>query len=64
MQKYGMFLADGGNIALTFANDQFTQHKWSQVGVSSQSLNALKVSDFEVVDLGSTVSSGGCSRNP
>jgi serine/threonine-protein kinase len=64
MQKYGMLLADGGNIALTFASDQFTQHKWSAVNVTSQSLTALAVSDFEVVDLGSTVSTGGCTRNP
>ena len=29
MQKYGMFLADGGNIALTAQSDRFTTAKWS-----------------------------------
>jgi serine/threonine-protein kinase len=64
MQKYGMLLSDGGNMALTFASDQFTTHKWAEVGVTAQSLTALQVSDFQVVDLGSTVSTGGCTRNP
>src|SRR5262249_34714970 len=29
MQKYGMLLADGGNIALTAQSDRFTRAKWS-----------------------------------
>ena len=45
-------LPGGPYFALTFANDQFTQHKWAQVGVTTQSLAALQVSDFEVVELG------------
>jgi hypothetical protein len=64
LQKYGMFLADGGTVPLTFANDKFTTHKWSEVGVSATSLSALKVTDFEVVDMANTVSAGGCTRNP
>ncbi|APR82384.1 Hypothetical protein A7982_07733 [Minicystis rosea] len=64
MQKYGMVLSDGGNIALTFANDKFTTHKWSEVGIGATSLQALKVTDFEVVDTGGTISPNGCSRNP
>src|SRR5262245_39770321 len=31
MQKYGMILADGGNIALTAADDRFTTAKWANV---------------------------------
>jgi serine/threonine-protein kinase len=64
MQTYGMFLADGGNIALTAADDRFTTAKWSNVGVTSQSLSSLQVTDFEVVDLGTPVSSTDCVRNP
>ncbi|MFT3766845.1 MAG: hypothetical protein QM820_15210 [Minicystis sp.] len=64
MQKYGIILSDGGNIALTFANDQFTTHKWSEVGITATSLSALKVTDFDVIDTGATISAGGCTRNP
>jgi serine/threonine-protein kinase len=49
MQKYGMFLADGGNIALTAQNDADTQTKYSDVGFESRDLQSLKVTDFEVV---------------
>ncbi len=35
LQKYGMILADGGTIALTAADDAFTQHKWADVGIRS-----------------------------
>jgi serine/threonine-protein kinase len=64
MQRYGMFLADGGNIALTFADDRFTAAKWANVGVNAGSLSALQVSDFEVVNMGATVASNDCARNP
>jgi hypothetical protein len=55
LQQYGMILADGGNIALTAANDDFTQHKWADVGITSLSLSSLKVTDFEVVDGGAPI---------
>jgi serine/threonine-protein kinase len=64
MQKYGLFLADGGNIALTAADDRFTQHKWTNVGVDSQSLAGIQVSDMEVVDLGTPLKITDCTRNP
>jgi len=64
MQKYGMFLADGGNIALTAANDQFTAHKWADVGIDSHALKAIQVTDMEVVDMGATYSIMDCTRNP
>ena len=67
LQKYGMFLADGGNIALTAANDQFTTAKWTDadVNVGSHDLFPLQVTDFEVVDLGTLVTTGdSCVRNP
>src|SRR5262249_15643069 len=64
MQKYGLFLADGGNIALTAADDRFTTHKWADVGVAATSLQAIQVTDMEVVDMGAPVAAGDCARNP
>ena len=64
MQEYGMFLSDGGTIALTGASDKFSSVKWATVGVNSQSMKALKVTDFEVVDMGAPIPwSGDCARN-
>lgn len=64
MQKYGLFLADGGNIALTAANDAFTTHSWTDVDVDSHSLNGIQVTDMEVVDMGDPVPFTSCVRNP
>jgi hypothetical protein len=60
LQKYGMFLADGGNIALTAADDTFTTAKWTDadVNVPSRALQAIQVTDFEVVDLGTVITTG------
>ncbi len=58
LQRYGMVLADGGNIALTAENDRYTTHTWAELGINSrvfdQSPGALDVaaSDFEVIDTG------------
>jgi len=51
MQKYGMYHADGGNIALTAASDRHTTAKWSGL-LAPRDLAALKVTDFEVIDHG------------
>ena len=65
LQKYGMFLADAGNIALTAQSDRFTTHKWEEVGVDPYSLSEIKVTDFEVVDMGAPINwSGDCILNP
>lgn len=48
MKTYGMFLSDGGNIALTAQSDRFTTAKWSGL-LDSYGLSSLKVTDFEVV---------------
>ncbi len=67
MQKYGMLLADGGNIALTAANDAFTTAKWADadVNVDPKALSSLQVTDFDVVDLGTVITTGdNCVRNP
>src|SRR5262249_8661453 len=64
LQKYGMFLSDGGQIALTAASDRFTDHKWSDVNIDGGALSAIKVKDFEVVGLQETIKyTGDCVRN-
>ncbi len=54
MQRYGMYHADGGNIALTAQSDRHTTAKWSGL-LGPLDLQALQVSDFEVVDHGSMI---------
>jgi hypothetical protein len=65
MKKYGMILSDGGNIALTFADDRLSSHKWATLGIGSSSFNSIAVNDFEVVDLGAEIPlTFNCVRNP
>lgn len=54
MQKYGMYHADGGNIALTAQSDRHTTAKWAGL-LGPRDLGALQVSDFEVIDHGPTI---------
>lgn len=64
MQKYGMFLADGGNIALTAQSDEDTQTKYADLGFGPHDLRALKVTDFEVLDYGKPIRiTNDCVRN-
>jgi len=64
MQKYGMYHADGGNIALTAQSDKNTTAKWSGL-LGPRDLQALKVTDFEVVSHGSPISlTMNCARLP
>ncbi len=64
MQKYGMFLSDGGNIALTAQSDADTAAKYADVDFGTHDLGLLKVSDFEVVDLGTPIPlTDECVRN-
>lgn len=65
MQKYGMFLSDGGNIALTAQNDQDTKAKYADMDFGSHDLLDLKVTDFEVMELGTPIRiTDECTRNP
>jgi len=65
MKTYGMLLSDGGNIALTFADDRTTNAKWAGQSVTAQSFAAIKPGDFEVVDLGADIPlTYNCVRNP
>ena len=66
LQRYGMILSDGGNIALTAADDRFTAAKWSNVLPSgSTGLAAITVTDFEMIDAGNRIPlTYDCVRNP
>ena len=66
MQKYGMILADGGNIALTAADDRYTAAKWANVLPSgSTGLAAIQVTDFQMIDAGTRIPlTYDCVRNP
>jgi serine/threonine-protein kinase len=64
MQKYGMFLSDGGNIALTAQNDADTKAKYSDLDFTPRDLADLKVTDFEVVEMGTPIRlTDDCVRN-
>jgi hypothetical protein len=66
LKKFGMILADGGNVTFTAATDALTASKWSDVGVNANSLTGLSWSDFEVVELGTRIDfdAGSCTRTP
>jgi hypothetical protein len=68
MQKYGMFLADGGNKALTARSDRFSDIKWNGphgLLLSETDLSPLKVTDFEMIDAGPRLPwPGTCTRQP
>ena len=65
MQKYGMFLSDGGNIALTAQSDADTKAKYADIDFTPRDLADLKVTDFEVVDMGTPIRlTDDCVRNP
>ena len=55
MQKYGMYLSDGGNMALTAQSDADTTAKYADVNFGPHDLQSLKVTDFEVLDLGKPI---------
>lgn len=69
MKRYGMFLADGGNIALTGEADTYTTAKWADLGIDTRvfvnGTPSPKVTDFEVVDSGPRHAvTYECVRNP
>lgn len=69
MKRYGMFLADGGNIALTGEADTFTTAKWSDLGIGTRvfvtGTPSPKVTDFEIVESGPRHAvTFDCVRNP
>lgn len=59
MQRYGIVLSDGGNIALTFETDRYTTATWNTLGITAQTFwngangsTPVLVSHFEVIDTG------------
>lgn len=65
LKKYGMILSDGGNIALTFADDRTSAAKWSALGITPQSFRTITPENFEVVDLGDEIPlTYDCVRTP
>ena len=64
LQTYGMFLADGGNVALTAQADTYSQAKWARL-LGSRDLDFIRPSDFEVIQMAAPISrSGDCVREP
>jgi serine/threonine-protein kinase len=62
MQKYGMYHADGGKIALTAQSDRYTTAKWQGL-LGSHDLTALTIDDFEVIDHGAGIPlTSDCNR--
>ncbi len=57
-KRFGIVLADGGNITLTAESDRYTTTKWADLGIGSrvfdQTDNAtdVDITDFEVIDTG------------
>jgi serine/threonine-protein kinase len=64
MQRYGIVLADGGNIALTFESDRHTTASWASLGLDDSQIfwtgaignrTPVAVTDFVVIDTGSRI---------
>lgn len=63
LKRYGMFLADGGNIALTAESDRFTTRHWDDADIAIDSrvfdqtpaASAVAIGDFQVLDTGNRI---------
>jgi hypothetical protein len=67
LQKYGMFLSDGGGIPLTAESDAFNTHKWADadIAIDSHSLFGIRPTDFEVIEAGDPMTvTYDCVRTP
>jgi hypothetical protein len=54
LQRYGMYHADRGEVALTAQSDRRTAAKWRDL-LGDRDLAALRIEDFEVVDHGDRI---------
>lgn len=70
MQRYGIVLSDGGNIALTAEDDLYTTRKWSELNIDSRTFDQdvpgtpVRVQDFSVIDTGERIiETYDCVRN-
>lgn len=62
MQRYGIVLADGGNIALNFESDRYTTNTWDSLGIEARTFvdgdngsTPVLVSHFEVINTGARI---------
>ncbi|MCB9378244.1 MAG: hypothetical protein H6511_05700 [Holophagales bacterium] len=70
-ERYGIVLADGGNVALTAESDLYTTTSWSDLGVDSRLFDLtpgaadVTVADFAVLDTGPRIAETyDCVRAP
>ena len=64
LQRYGMALADGGNIALTAASDRNRSVGWDGL-LEPRDLEGIEPTDFEVLDTGPDIDlTFDCVRTP
>jgi hypothetical protein len=64
MQKYGILLADGGNVALTARSDRFTRAKWDGL-LGPRDLDTIRPGDFAMIEGGPRIGlTLDCARNP
>jgi len=67
LKKYGFFLQERGTSSLTVQSDRGTTHSWAESGVTASSLSALKISDFELMEMGARTNwfaDATCYRTP
>lgn len=66
LKRYGMLLADGGNIALTAASDRYSKAKWDDLGIGPHTFVSAphppQVTDFQVIDTGPRIPKHGECR--
>lgn len=64
LQRYGMFLADGGTVALTARSDRYTEAKWEGL-LGPHDLEAIEPQDFEVLEMDEPIPlTYDCQRTP
>ena len=61
LQRYGMIMADGGNISLMGQDDRSTTHKWNGL-LAPRDLQTIEPDDFEMVEAGERFTwNGSCT---
>jgi len=55
LQKYGMFLSDGGDVPLIADDGMFSTKSWGDLNVDSHSLFGIALGDFDVMPLGTVI---------
>ena len=64
MQRYGMFLADAGQITLTAQSDRFATNRWAGL-LDTRDLGSIRPRDFEMIAAGERIPlTLDCVREP